>query len=167
MVSKHISCNHQRALDLHQLTLQRQVATVDRVEAESGASQSDSVRLAARKNDQEDREVSLQTYQDRAIAFGSAKQKKQVNKQDKTESHCPIEKARSESLIGENVPLEWLIADSFGGEASSQQVGSDAVVSRLDAESSPALETRTQALDQSSECSGTLLGQEWLLSPCA
>jgi hypothetical protein len=150
---------------LYQLSLEREVSTVSKDEAENGAAQSDQFRAASKQNPGEEKVVPYSTYVNRVLQFGQ-NVKKEAGKKDKAEDSCPIAKARSESQVGANVPLNWLVADQMGGQASTPQ-REDFATSKpeISFQDPAALYVSEPSLEMSS--GGTLLSQEWLLSPCA
>jgi len=148
---------------LRESTLSRSVATVDQDEALNGASQSDMVRLAQRERTLNEHDVPLSVYLSRAAQFRS--QLKKTSKAEETQKpECPIEKARAESTTGENAPLNWLVADQFGGQTefapSAEQVS-------FQSESAPVSQETFTAQPKVAVEPQSLLADEWLLSPCA
>ena len=149
----------------YQSQLESDVANVNTTEAEWGAAQSDSFRGLAKENSREEKSVPLSTYIKRVHQFGQIA-KKEAGKKDEAKESCPIEKARSESQIGENAPLNWLVADQMGGQAGTPQ-REDFLAEKpvLDFQSPAAVFLPDAPAEDLS--SGTLLGQEWLLTPAA
>ena len=151
----------------YELSLEADVCSVSEDEARDGAAQSDSVRFAAKEQSKDEGAVPLATYLRRNVGL-SQQLKKQTGAKDegKAASSCPIDKARAESHIGENVPLEWLVADQMGGQTSTPK-REDFTTPRpeLSFEDPAALLVSPPSLEPASQ--GTLLGQEWLLTPNA
>jgi hypothetical protein len=149
----------------YEQALASDVSTVSDSEAQNGASQSDSVRFAAREQSKEDSAVPFSTYVKRAVQFGQTI-KKEAGKKDGDQkcSTCPIEKARAESLVGENAPLNWLVADQMGGQASVPTREDFVNRPEIDFQDPAAIFSPEPFLEASS--GGTLLSQEWLLTPC-
>ncbi len=149
----------------YQSALEAEVANVGDAERECGAAQSDSVRFAAKEQSKQDEVVPFSTFVKRVVQFGQTA-KKEAGKKDETKEHCPIAEARSKSEIGENVPLNWLVADQMGGQTGTPQredfVGEKPEMNFQDPS---ALFVPEPAADVTS--GGTLLSQEWLLTPCA
>ena len=150
---------------IREMTLSNQVATVDQDEALNGASRSsDMVKLASQERMRDGDKVPLSVYLSRVAQFRS--QLKKTKTEETKEPECPVEKARAESSTGANAPLNWLVADHFGGEAefapSVQDLGlnSEAAPEAFSAETFTA-QPKVAAQPQS------LLQDEWLLSPCA
>lgn len=158
--------SYERYNTLYQMALEREVSTVDTAEAENGAAQSDSVRFAAKQNSDEEKVVPYSTYAKRIAHFGQAIKKEAGKKDEAKENSCPIDKARAESQIGANVPLNWLVADQMGGQTSTPQREDFASERPEISFQSPAALFVPATFEE--VCSGgTLLSQEWLLSPCA
>ena len=148
---------------MRNLTLERAVATVDQEEAKNGASQSDQVRLASREQSKLEASVPLSVYLSRAAQFRSSLKKSKTEEPKKTE--CPIEKARAESTTGENAPLNWLVADHFGGQADSFPSSNDVVSKDSDFQPKEAALTSLSLQSQPMDSTPSLLQDEWLLSP--
>jgi hypothetical protein len=151
----------------YELALEADVCKVSDDEARDGAAQSDSVRFAAKEQSKEETAVPFSTYIKRNVQFGQQLKKQAgVKEEGKAGSSCPIDKARAESLIGENVPLEWLVADQMGGQASTP-VREDFASPKAEFsfQEPAALLVARPSSEPVSE--GTLLGQEWLLTPNA
>ena len=149
---------------LRDARLSSQVAEVSLDEAYNGAAQSDGVRLASREQDENGSKVPMHVYLNRAAKFrAELKKKKDV---EHAEPECPIEKARSESTTGANTPLNWLVADHFGGETEAGPKADDLFSNTpVQMESSESTAFSLQPTVSSEPRS--LLAQEWLLSPCA
>ena len=150
-----------QAARLRDITLERAVATVDQEEAKNGASMSDGVRLASRDHDKDGNQVPFHVYLQRVAKFKAGLKDK---KQEPQKPECPIEKARAESTTGENVPLNWLVADHFGGDGDGFPAASDSVQNEAEldfqiADTSFSLQPTVSAEPQS------LLNSEWLISP--
>lgn len=147
----------------YQSQLESDVAKVNDTEAEWGAQLSDSVRFLAKEQSRDEKAVPFSTYVKRAIQFGQTV-KKEAGKKDEAKESCPIAKARSESLIGENAPLNWLVADQMGGHTGTPQ-REDFVVDKPapDFQSPAAVFLPDAPVEVAS--GGTLLSQEWLLTP--
>lgn len=159
-----IGNSYSRSNMLHQLSLEREVSTVSQDEADNGAAQSDTVRFAKRQNSEETKSVPFSTYLQRVTQF-SQTVKKDAGKKDKAEaSSCPIEKARAESSVGANVPLNWLIADQMGGETTTPQAEDFMAPQPEPAFSEPSALFEATPVEVAP--AGTLLDQEWLLTPC-
>lgn len=159
----------QSAQRLHEMMLARSVATVSQEEALNGAAQSDIVRLAGREQQSDADVVPFSVFQNRAAQFGSQlKSKKSDDSKESQTPECPIEKARAESTTGANAPLNWLVADQFGGEAEFSPSGVDLMENRdeipVKNDSSDAIFTSQPVVASESS---PLLSEEWLLSPCA
>lgn len=153
-----------RSNRLHEMRLANAVATVDTTEAQQGAQHSDVVRLNQREKEDA---VPLERYLSRMSksALLLKKNSEQDKKDCEAEENCPIAKARAESEVGENAPLSWLIADQMGGQAEVPQ-GEDLMApASFEVSSEPAATFTAQPAVASS--GGSLLDQEWLLSPCA
>ncbi len=151
-----------RGAQLHEMRLANMVATVDRTEAEQGAAHNDLVRISQREREDV---VPFERYLSRVSksALLLKKNNEQKKKDTETEENCPIAKARAQSEVGENAPLSWLIADQMGGQTEvPQNLDSRAEVAEFPS-AEPAATFTPQPLFQDS--SGTLLEQEWLLSP--
>lgn len=151
---------------LYQQALERAVSTVDTAEAENGAALSDSFRSAAKRTG-EDESVPLSTYTKRVAHFSQLAKKEAGKKDDVDKSSCPIEKARAESAIGLNAPLNWLVADQMGGQVATPQREDFAADSPELSFQSPAAVFTPQAEMSEAPSEGTLLGQEWLITPCS
>ena len=162
-----IGSSYDRYNMLYQQALERDVTTVDTAEAENGASMSDSFRAANKKNGDEDTKVPFSAFTKRVAHFSQLVKKEAGKKDEAEKTSCPIEKARAESLIGENAPLNWLMADQMGGQVSTPQredfAGPQAEISF---QSPAALFAPEQSIYEEPS-GGTLLSQEWLLTPCA
>jgi hypothetical protein len=141
----------------------RAVETVSQEEANNGASQSDVIRLASRDQERNGEQVPMSVYLSRAAQFRAQLKKPKTEEQPKPE--CPVEKARAESQTGENAPLNWLVADHFGGQADFAPTGNDVLVTESKSKEPSADEFTCQPTIASE--SGSLLSGEWLLSPCA
>ena len=162
-----IGSSYDRYNTLYQLSLEREVSTVDTAEAENGAAQSDSFR-AANKRNSEDERVPLSNFTKRVAQFSQLVKKEAGKKDDVEKSSCPVEKARAESAVGMNAPLNWLVADHMGGQVSTptrQDFAGD--TPEIDFQSPAALFVAEPSLSQEEPSDGTLLSQEWLLTPCA
>ena len=146
------------------MSLSNSVATVDQDEALNGASQSDIVRLAQKDQSRDNNSVPLSVYLSRAAQFRA--QLKKPKTEETKEPECPIEKARAQSTTGENAPLNWLVADQFGGQAQFAPSAEEMNFTSQDAPSASVSETFTAQPKVASEPT-SLLGDEWLLSPCA
>ncbi len=159
-----IGTSFSRSNMLHQLSLEREVSTVSQDEADNGAAQSDTVRFAKRQNSEESKSVPFSTYLKRVSQFGQTV-KKDAGQKDKADvNSCPIEKARAESSVGANVPLNWLIADQMGGETTTPQA-EDFMAPKAELTfSQPSALFEATPIEAAPE--GTLLTQEWLLTPC-
>lgn len=157
-----INVINNRGAQLHEMRLANAVATVDQTEAEQGAAHNDMVRISQR--DRED-VVPFERYLSRVSksALLLKKNSEQKKKETEAEENCPIAKARANSEVGENAPLNWLIADQMGGQTEvPQNLDSRAEVTEFTT-SEPAATFTSQPLFQDN--GGTLLEQEWLLSP--
>lgn len=151
-----------QAARLRDITLERAVATVDQDEARNGAAQSDGVRLASREQDKDGNQVPFHVYLQRVAKFKAGLKDKKQEAAKKPE--CPIEKARAESTTGENVPLNWLIADHFGGDGDAVLPADDAV--HTETESTFSAADATFTLQPSvPDAPSSLLDSEWLISP--
>lgn len=154
-----------QASRLREATLAHAVATVDQDEALNGASKSDVVRLAHQERSRDDGpQVPLSVYLSRAAQF-RAQVKQKSKAEEAPQSECPIDKARAESATGENAPVNWLIADHFGGQSEVETPSKEEFVtpSTAEAESKEVFSSapKINAAPQS------LMADEWLLSPCA
>ena len=150
-----------QASRIRDISLERSVREVSLDEAANGASQSDSLRLASRERE-DGSKVPFSVYLQRAAQFrANLKDKKS---QEASEPECPIEKARSESTTGENVPLNWLVADHYGGD--SQPVPSQEAFIAGETHS-PSKEVTEFSAQPQIASSGSLLANEWLLTPCS
>lgn len=144
------------------MMLQRSVGTVDQEEARNGASQSDAVRLSAREQNKDSSKVPMKVYLERAAQFRAKLKKSKAEDEKKPE--CPVERARAESTTGENVPLNWLMADHFGGETEFAPEAKDvAGGEELNFQQDFSLGIQPKVSSQPE----SLLADEWLLSPCA
>lgn len=149
----------------YELSLQRSVATVEKDEAENGAAQSDLIRLTStREYDNGSQAVPLSVYLSRAAQFRS--QLKTTKKDEEPKPECPVDKARSQSLTGENVPLNWLMADQFGGQELQAPGREDVQMGALElaVDNTSAVFTAQPKVAVEPQ---SLLADEWLLSPCA
>lgn len=161
----HIGSSYDRYNMLYQSALEREVSTVDTAEAENGAAVSDSFRAANKRNSEEEK-VPLSVFTKRVAHFGQLVKKEAGKKDDVEKSSCPIDKARAESLTGMNAPLNWLVADQMGGQVDTpvrEDFAGDAP--EISFQSPAALFFSEPAVEETS--GGTLLSQEWLLTPCA
>jgi hypothetical protein len=142
----------------------RAVATVDQEEARNGASQSDGVRLASREQDKERNTVPLSVYLQRAAQFRG--DLKKTKSEEPKEPECPIDKARAESTTGENTPLNWLVADHYGGQTDMSPQGDDLLSHSGDTLFQPSVSDFSFSLQAGSNDSPqSFLAGEWLLSP--
>lgn len=153
------------ATRLHEMQLNQSVSTVSREEADNGASFSDVVRLASRQNDSENSKVPLSVYLSRAAQFRAQLKKPKTEETQKSE--CPIDKARAESTTGANAPLNWLMADQFGGQAEFAPSVEDFQFSSAALSSSDSGAEVFSAQPKVASEPQSLLADEWLLSPCA
>lgn len=155
-----ISYQNVMASRLREQMLERSVATVDREEAANGAAQSDQFRQAAK-----DEKVPLSVYLQRAAQFRTQlKDTKKSEEDSKPDTDCPIAQARSESEVGENVPLNWLVADQFGGDGSAEMTGSGTESFSAEQPSAPSAELFSlTAPGQSYSEPSSLLSGEWLI----
>jgi hypothetical protein len=146
---------------IREMTLANSVATVDQDEALNGASQSDAVRLAARERE-DSHKVPMSVYLERAAQFRA--QLKKAKPEETPEPECPIDKARAESTTGENVPLNWLVADQFGGDTefapSSEEMNFAAAPTTTSSQETFLAQPKVAAEPMS------LMSDEWLLCPC-
>ena len=149
---------------LHEMQLSQSVATVSREEADNGASFSDVVRLAARQQDSENGKVPHSVYLSRAAQFRAQLKKP---KTEEAPPECPVEKARAESTTGANVPLNWLMADQFGGQAEFSPPAEDFKFSNEPLSSADPSAAVFTAQPKVASVPQSLLADEWLLSPCA
>lgn len=150
---------------LYQLSLEREVSTVSREEAESGLSQSDQFRATTKATQGEERPTTLAGYLQRSRALNLQQPKTGGGKTSESASEsCPIAQARSRSVVGENAPLNWLVADQMGGYASAPQAQDFCGAAETPLQSQEALVVASPEPDAS--LGGTLLSQEWLLTPC-
>jgi hypothetical protein len=153
------------AARIREMTLSNQVATVDQNEALDGASRSsDMVKLASQERSRDGESVPLSVYLSRAAQFRAQLKKPKTEETPKPE--CPIEKARAESTTGANAPLNWLVADQFGGQADFAPSVQDLSLGSESAPEAPSAETFTTQPKVASQPE-SLLQDEWLLSPCA
>lgn len=160
-----IGSSYDRYNMLYQQALERDVTTVDTAEAENGASMSDSFRAANKKNGDEDTKVPFSAFTKRVAHFSQLVKKEAGKKDDVEKTSCPVEKARAESLIGENVPLNWLMADQMGGHTSTpEQKDFISAKPEMSFQDPAALFVPEPTLEHTS--GGTLLSQEWLFTPC-
>lgn len=150
---------------LQEMQLSQSVATVSREEADNGASFSDVVRLAARQQDSENGKVPHSVYLSRAAQFRA--QLKKPRTEETPKSECPIDKARAESTTGANAPLNWLMADQFGGQAEFSPSAEDFQLSSGPSSFSNSDSTVFSAQPKVAAEPQSLLADEWLLSPCA
>jgi hypothetical protein len=150
----------------YEAALEADVSSVNDTEAEYGAAQSDALMLSAKQSSQEERAGGISNRHKQIYKFGQ-KARQAVDKKDSVEeSTCPIDKARSQSLVGQNAPLNWLVADQMGGYAAPPE--------REDFHCQPELSLQdpgavlfAESAPAEAVSGGTLLSQEWLLSPCA
>lgn len=146
---------------LRESTLERSVATVDQEEANNGAAQSDMFRQSVR-----DEKVPFSVYLQRAAQFrGQLKKTNKTEEDSKPEVDCPIAKARAASQTGENAPVNWLIADHFGGDAEPELAGGEFVSSAPKAPSQETFSLNTQPVIGGE--SSSLMENEWLIAPGA
>jgi len=150
------------AARLRDLSNLRAVETVSQDEATNGASQSDTIRMATRERSRDNEQVPLSVYLSRAAKYRGGLKKSKKTEESKPE--CPVEKARSESRTGANAPLNWLIADQYGGEAEFAPTAQDMVATEAETPKAPTAEQFT-VQPQVSEAPGSLMPQEWLLTP--
>jgi hypothetical protein len=149
---------------IREMTLSHSVATVDQEEALNGASQSDAVRLASREGDKDANKVPMSVYLSRAAQFRS--QLKKAQPEETQESECPIEKARAESTTGANAPLNWLVADQYGGDTEFAPLAEEMNFARESISTAGSKESFSSQPKVASEPL-SLMSDEWLLSPCA
>jgi hypothetical protein len=151
----------------YELSLEADVSSVSDDEARNGAAQSDSIRLAAKEQSREDVSLPLASYLKRRVALSQQLNKQSGAKEEgKTTSFCPIDQARAASLVGENAPLEWLVADQMGGQTGTPtREDFHAPKAELSFDEPAAFLVAAPSTEAASE--GTLLGQEWLLTPNA
>lgn len=148
----------------YQSALEADVASVNQREAENGAAMSDTVRLAAKEQSKEELATPLAAHLRRAVQLGQTV-KKDAEKQEAQES-CPIALARSQSAVGENAPLNWLVADQMGGQTSTPD-REDFVSEKPELSFQDPSAVFVAEPTPETTSGGTLLSQEWLLSPCA
>lgn len=149
---------------IREATLAHSVATVDQEEALNGAAQSDVVRFAGQERNRDGNKIPLSVYLSRAAQFRS--QLKKAKPEETQEPECPIEKARAESTTGKNAPLNWLVADQFGGETEFSLQAEEMKFAHEAVPSTSSQETFNAQPLVASEPQSLLAG-EWLLSPCA
>lgn len=153
-------------------SLEKEVATVSDSDAQREAARSDEVILALGKKSQSEKAFSLAHYAKRAAIVSRLNQQTKADKKGQEESSNPIDFARANSLIGANAPLNWLVADGMALESGEAQPGlAKEAFSATSAQSAgefPGQEvfSLNSAVKQASS-EGSLMAQEWLLSPCA
>ena len=147
---------------LRESMLERSVATVDKEEANNGAAQSDLFRQTAAR----DEKVPFSVYLQRAAQFrGQLKKTNKAEEDNKPEVDCPIAKARAASQTGENAPINWLIADHFGGDAEPELAGGEFVSNTPSAPSQESFSLNPQPVIGGE--SSSLMDNEWLIAPGA
>lgn len=144
--------------------LERSVGQVSDEEARNGASQSDGIRLSAREQYQDDK-VPMSVYLSRAAQFRADLKKSKT--EEPKEPECPIKKARAESTTGENVPLNWLMADQFGGQSDFSPQADDLYSLEQGHSSLQEGGSEFTAQPRYSIEAQSFMDNEWLLSPCA
>ena len=148
----------------HELALEAEVSTVSDAEAENGAANSDSVRFAAKEQNKEEQAVPLSAYLRRVAHLGKTANK-DTGKKEEAKDSCPIALARSQSSIGENVPLNWLVADQMGGQTGTPQREDFTSAKPEICFQDPAALFVPEPFHETTS-GGTLLSQEWLFTPC-
>lgn len=149
----------------YQSALEADVSSVSQREAENGAAMSDTVRLAAKEQSKDERALPLASQLKRAVSF-TQNAKKEAGQKEQSQESCPIAQARAESAVGENAPLNWLVADQMGGQAAPPQ-REDFLVEKPELSFQDPSAVFVTDPDKDVTSGGTLLSQEWLLSPCA
>lgn len=151
----------------YQSNLATEVATVSDTEAEWGAAQTDEVMLAAKQQPEAQSSVNLAHYATRAARLHRFdRRKSSSNSKDAPKSTHAADVARSQSFIGENAPLNWLVADHLGDSNSNLKEFSQHDGYLL----APTLHPERDNLligSSTTFVEPTLLNQDWLLSPCA
>lgn len=150
---------------LYELRLEKEVATVDDVEAEQGAIHTESVHLSLKERD------SVPTYSRGGVTKklsrlwlnlrpGKPVTKPEVDEEDDD----PIAQARAQSLTGKNAPLGWLTLDNLVDFTTSLFKGDDKLVKEPDSLESPD-GISLPFLQSDPDDDDYLFNQEWFLSP--
>lgn len=151
----------------YEANLAHECATVSDTEAEAGLLQNESFRATAKDKNGEEKVVPFSTYVKRVQQF-AGQVKKDAGAKDTPKSECPIDKARAESLTGMNAPLGWLMPDQMGGDAPGTPERQDFVGQpEFSLQDTGALVVMLDTPSIEPYSGGTLLSQEWLLTPCA
>ena len=149
---------------IYESRLFREVAQVDDKEAEQGAMHSDLVRLSSKEK--EDILVSQRSLAGRLTSLWKTLKTKTTRKsKSEVEDDCPINRARAQSLTGENAPLGWLTYDQMSEHDDASAPSRESIKSSTPQEVESREISLLSFLRPDPEDDDCMFNEEWFLSP--